>query len=129
MRGWNWLVVAGLAVAALGPEGIMVFGLWFSPGWANQWPGGLSFHVVWSAGMSAVSAVIVVTISIGIGAVLAAGHDLLTGHLVGRKSIVIWLVIVIAVALAAFVYTYDYLHTAILAQFPNGYNPGGTGRP
>jgi hypothetical protein len=129
MRDWNWLVVAGIAAAALGPEGILAFALCFSPGWANQWPGGLSFHVVWSAGLAAVSAMMVATIGVAIGAVLATGRELLTAQPAGRKLIVIWLVIVIAVALVAYGYTYDGLHTAALAEFPNGYNPGGTGTP
>lgn len=44
--------------------------LWFAPGWANGWP--LPMHTVWSCGMSVVVSVMLMTLTVGIGAAICS---------------------------------------------------------
>jgi hypothetical protein len=91
--------IAGLAAAAIPCELFVGFGLWFSPGWANGWPG-LRTQLVVAAGLSAHAAVVLLTIFVGIWALYAAGSELSTDRL--RSATVAWCVITgVGTALAA----------------------------
>src|SRR5436305_8922253 len=69
----TWIEIAMLAGGALAAEAIGGFGPFFNPGWANGWPGRLSIHVVWPAGMAAGAGVMLMTAAVAGGALLAAG--------------------------------------------------------
>jgi hypothetical protein len=118
-----WLAVAGLAGAALAAECFVGFGLWFAPGWANQWPGGLSIDVVWPAGMTAFAAVMLMTAAVGVGASLAAGYQYWSGHSLGRSAIALWLAVTAVITVAASACWFASLRASALAMWPNGYNP------
>jgi hypothetical protein len=74
-------MLALVAVVSLGYELMAGFALGFAPGRANGWPGGLSIHRVWSAGMTTLFFVIQMTAGVGLGALIglrlcrwSAGH-------------------------------------------------------
>lgn len=64
-----WAALA--AAAALFVENILGWLLFFSPGWANGWPGGLSFQTVLSVGMTGYILLMLMTAATLIGAILA----------------------------------------------------------
>jgi hypothetical protein len=56
------------ALMVCGLFSFMMFGLWFSPGWANAWPGGLHRNIVWPVGLAVMSFTLVLVICAGVGA-------------------------------------------------------------
>lgn len=91
--------IAGLAAVAIPCELFIGFGLWFSPGWANGWPG-LRSQLVLAAGLSAHAAVVLMTMLVGIWALYAAGSELRSDRL--RSATVAWCVVTgLGTALAA----------------------------
>jgi hypothetical protein len=73
------------SMSALPVEILAAFSLWFSPGWANGWPFGLSRHVVWSSGLALATFAILMTVAAGVG---AAGCGLLLGS--QEKAAITW---------------------------------------
>jgi hypothetical protein len=61
---------AGLAAFGLFVENFVGWFLFFSPGWANGWPFGLSFRTVASIGAIAYILLELTTAAIGVGAIL-----------------------------------------------------------
>lgn len=116
----SWIVLALATLYTLAVEMFMGFGLWFAPGWANGWPGGLSFHVVWSAGMAGIVFLLVVTAAVAMGAVFVASSDRTEAN---RRAFVIWLIIAAIAGLLASWWIYGVCHAMTLRMFPNGYNP------
>jgi hypothetical protein len=62
---------AGLSVVALFVENMLGWFLFFSPGWANGFPFGLSFQAVLSIGMTIYFLLLIVTAVAGVGAIVA----------------------------------------------------------
>lgn len=119
----NWPVIALLAFVAIAVEGFYGFGLWFAPGWANRWPGGLSIHVVWPAGMTAVAAAMLMTAAVGVGAAVAAGYQSQSGEPPSRLAVRLWLAVATLLTALASAYIFMSLRAETLAMWPNGYNP------
>jgi hypothetical protein len=46
------LAIGLISLAVIPAELVFGFAFWFSPGWANRWPGGLPITLVWPAGLS-----------------------------------------------------------------------------
>jgi hypothetical protein len=112
-------IMAALAALALPAEVFAMFALWFAPGWANRWPGGLPIHVVWPAGLSALVFLTTMTVAMAV----IAGACLWADRPLGRRAFGLWLVVTGTLALAAAVWVYSSLHAHTLTMWPNGYNP------
>ncbi len=69
MDDFRWWPVPLLFAAALP---VMSFPFAFAPGWANGWPGGLTVHEVWSAGMTAVVFLMLFATAGGVGAAVCS---------------------------------------------------------
>src|SRR5690349_5305033 len=68
----------GGCTAALAIGGLVcfgMFGLWFSPGWANGWPGGLHRNLVWPAGLAFATFSLVLVACAGIGSTTGAAFQ------------------------------------------------------
>jgi len=61
--------IAGLAAIGLLVENFVGWFLFFSPGWANGWPFGLSFHTVASIGAIGYILLELTTAAVGVGAI------------------------------------------------------------
>jgi len=62
--------IAGLAAFGLLVENLVGWFLFFSPGWANGWPFGLSFHTVASIGAIGYILLELTTAAAGVGAIV-----------------------------------------------------------
>ena len=67
-----WASIAGVAIVILALEYVLGWRLFFSPGWANSRPYGLSYQVVLSVGIAAYSSLMLITAAYGAGAVVGA---------------------------------------------------------
>ena len=121
----NLLAVAGVAAALLPIEAFFGFGLWFAPGWANEWPGGLPIHLVWPVGMTAVATAILLTMAVGFGAAVAASHQAESGAPLSGRAARLWVVVAVVSAAIVSPFVFGYFHTAALESWPNGYNSRG----
>jgi hypothetical protein len=70
MLSFMCIWMAGLAAFGLFVENSVGWFLFFSPGWANGWPFGLSFHTVASIGAIAYILLELTTAAIGVGAIV-----------------------------------------------------------
>src|SRR5208337_541675 len=70
MSAIDWISIAGLAVLALFSEYILSWILFFSPGWTNGWPFGLSSQTVLSAAITGWISLMLMTAAAGAGAVV-----------------------------------------------------------
>ena len=111
--------VAVIAIALIPAELAFAFSLWFSPGWANRWPGGLSFHFIWPAGLAALLFVLLMTTATAIGALIAFASNRQSG----LRAFWMWLAVAAIPALGAAAWAFAVLRAEVLAMFPNGYNP------
>jgi len=122
-----WLAVAGCSFLALAGELFVGCGFAFNPGWANGWPFGLTIHSVWSAGMSFLLFLILMTAAAGIGAIVGATYSCFgVGFRHGRAVYVGWLVCCCVLALAASLWAFREIYASTLEMWPNGY-PSRTG--
>ncbi|MFO0956299.1 MAG: hypothetical protein U0800_02400 [Isosphaeraceae bacterium] len=121
-----WLVAAAAAFVAIWLESSIGFGLAFSPGWANGWPGGLSVHTVWAAGMSLLLGLVLMTIAVGVGAAVAAACS---RRGLERRGLLLaflaWLLLAAALAWPATSWAYGRIHASAVEMWPGGYYPGG----
>jgi hypothetical protein len=62
--------VAAASVAALFIENVLGWLLFFSPGWANGWPFGLSFQLVVSVGLTGYLLLMLMTAAAGVGSIV-----------------------------------------------------------
>jgi hypothetical protein len=127
-KAWGWIFL-GACLACVG-EIWFGFGLWFAPGWANGWPGGLSIHTVWSGGMAALLFLMLLTLAVGAGAVI--GSLCTTSERVPRRGLLLyaaWLAAGAALALMLSCWAFKAIYASTLAMWPNGYNPGLNERP
>lgn len=118
----RWLIALGGAVAALWLEGAVGFGLAFSPGWANGWPGGLSVHVVWAAGMSLLVGLVAWTLAVALGLAIAAiGSRRGLNRRVVLVGLLAWLVLAMVPAWLAGAWAYGRVYASALEMWPGGY--------
>jgi hypothetical protein len=112
------------AAAGVVVEALMAFPFFFAPGWANGWPGGLTIHVIWSAFMTAVVAVMGMTVGVGIGAFAGLLAYAILG---GRRARLLFLIGVGIVALLVTIvcpWVYREVHESTLEMWPDGYPAG-----
>jgi hypothetical protein len=124
MNRINWGIAAAGAMLAVGPEAFFGFGLWFNPGWANAWPGGIPIDVAWAGGLAAYLFIFLMTVVFGfVAAVLAL--SVRPGKPSPRFRIIAALIAPIVLAgLAVSVWVYGHLHVTAQTMWPNGYHPG-----
>lgn len=121
-RNYGWLALGSLI--ALGPELFFGFGLGFAPGWANGWPGGLTIDRVWSAGMTTILFMILVTGAMGLGALLSLLMSrLATARRYAGTFFGIWLIAWTSLAILTCFSFYRAIRASALEMWPNGYNP------
>jgi hypothetical protein len=119
-----WLLFF-LACLALGSEAVLSFPLFFSPGWANGWPGGLTIYRVWSTWLTITLFVMLMTIGLGAGALVSLLAWLFpsirshTGNVLGTWM-VFWTVLCVATCCLAF----KEIYASTLEMWPNGYGVG-----
>ena len=91
-------------------------------GWANGWPLGLTLHVIWSAGIASLVFLMLLTLAIGLGALVGLVCSWCgIGLRSGRLSFVAWIAVTAVLALIASLYVYKEAHTSALEMWPNGY--------
>jgi hypothetical protein len=111
------------AFVALLPELFFGFGLWFAPGWANGWPGGLTIYRVWSAGMTACLFVMMSTIGVGAGGMIGLSLKLSRQNRLAELVVLAWLVLWTVLSISACALAYREFYVSTLEMWPNGY-PG-----
>lgn len=114
MDDFRWWPVPLVFAGALP---VMSFPFAFAPGWANGWPGGLTVHEVWSAGMTAVVSLVLFATAAGAGAAVCS-------RLVGRvnsKNLILfygaWLVSAALAAGAVGVVAFWVIYASALQEF------------
>jgi hypothetical protein len=119
----NWLAIAGKSLAALPIVAFFGFPLAFSPGWANGWPFGLTIYSVWSAGMSVLYFLLLMTGGVGLGALVCAGWSYFGGPRSSKVVYAGWLVCCCVLATLLSLRTFGEIYASTLKMWPNGYNP------
>jgi hypothetical protein len=104
----------------------MAFPFFFAPGWANGWPGGFTIYVVWPAFMTAVFAVMGMTVGIGIGAFVGLLLGAALGEPRTQRLFLIWVVTWALLVAIGSPWVYREIYGSTLEMWPNGY-PGGAG--
>ena len=102
-------------------ENVLGWFIFFSPGWANGLPFGLSFQTALSVGMAVQILIMLMTAAVGFGAIAALVCTLLGvgWERVGRDyRIWFWFVVGFSLLSAA---VYWYCHAWVWKAFPNGY--------
>lgn len=125
MRAWSataYLALAGGAFVALVIELVVGFPFLFAPGWANGWPGGLTIHRVWSAGMTAYLYVMTISFGVGLGGLIGALLYLfpVSRQRAGRIFFA-WLVFWTGFTVLFSMWFYGEIYESTLAMWPNGY--------
>jgi hypothetical protein len=111
-----------IALLCLGSEFILAFPLFFAPGWANGWPGGLTIYQVWSTGMTIAVFVILATLGIALGSLLGFLLCIVAGgRLPVRILLWIWVATWSALSALVCVWVYREIYASALAMWPNGY--------
>lgn len=120
----DWLTIAGWSFGTFAGLIFLGFGPAYSPGWANGWPFGLSIQFVWSAGMTVLFSLLLMTAAAGAGAVVGAVCAYCgVGLRHGRAIYAGWLVLCCALALFASLWAFREVHASTWELWPNGYNP------
>ena len=113
--------IAGLAAFGLFVEGIAGAFLFFTAGWANGWPLGLSFQTVLSVGITGYYLLLLMTAAVGVGAIVGLICILLRVEekyesLVYRR--LLWFALLF-LCLGAFIFLCVYV--SVWKAFPDGY--------
>ena len=114
-------IIVLLAVAAFGGEVFFGFGLFFAPGWANGWPGGLTIHRVWSAFMTTYLFVLMMTVGIGAGGLIGLLLRLVLGNRRTTLVFYFWLLICSVFTVLTCINVYPEIYASTLEMWPNGY--------
>jgi hypothetical protein len=118
----NFGLLLTLACVMLAAEAVVSFPLWFAPGWANGWPGGLTIHQVWSTCFTIMLFIMLITVGVGLGSAISLVVCIFTrgrgqaGSVFG-VWIVIWTIISAAVCFLAF----KWMYASTLEMWPGGY--------
>ena len=117
-----WVGVAGMAVCWLVDEWMFGFFLFFTVGWANGWPLGLSFQSVISVVMTGYSVLILMTLATGAGAIIETFAALAGVNEERQAQLFIrWLYFSAAVVLCLSVIMFYGIYAWTWREFPNGY--------
>lgn len=118
-----WLTIAGCSFLALWCEFALSVVLTFAPGWANEWPFGLSIYSVWSAGTSVLYFLLQMTSAVWLGAIIgAAGVWSDVGVRNGKKIFAYFLVVFVILAALRSWITFPEIYSTAIRMWPNGYN-------
>lgn len=109
-------------LCALGAELFFGSSFGFNPGWANGWPLGLTFYVVWSAGMSALFFLIAMTVLALVGTAVRAAVSCF-GVRPGPGFSKRWLLASLILTIVSTTWVFFELYASARAEFPGGYNP------
>lgn len=119
-----WRTIVFGSSLTLACEVFFGFGFAFNPGWANDWPFGLTIHTVWPAGLSLLFFLLVITAAVDLGAIVGATCSQSgIGLRRGWAAFTAWLIGSGIVALLACVWVLKGLSAQALAEWPNGYGP------
>jgi hypothetical protein len=112
------------ALLALGAEILSGFPFFFAPGWANDWPGGLTIYRVWSTWLTATLFIMLMTSGIAIGSVICLPISALPG---GRRyagiTLVVWIGLWSLLSVVVCLKAFPEVYASTLEMWPNGY-PG-----
>ena len=117
---WKRLIKYALITAGL--DILFGFQLVFAPGWANQWPFGLSMYVVWSTGMALLVFVLLMALAVAFGAFVAHACTS-TPSRYATLLYVVWLLMAAALIHILCVWVYQDAHADALKMWPNSYPP------
>jgi hypothetical protein len=99
------------------------FGLWFSPGWAKGWPGGLPIQLVYSTGLSLLLFIVFMTVASGTGAIVLAISRLQRLKEEAKLQVfVTWLLLAGLAVSPIIIAGFFALHSAAMEMWPDGYN-------
>jgi hypothetical protein len=122
MSALGWISIAGKAVGAPFFEYILCWLVFFSPGWANGWPFGLSFQAVLSTAITGWISLVLMTASVGAGAIVGFICALLrVGQKHGGQVYRSWLWFASLVILCLSLWIFANIHAWVWKEFPNGY--------
>jgi hypothetical protein len=118
----QWFSVAFMVGASLVAGWAFAFVLFFSPGWANGWPFGLSFQLVLSVAMTCFMAHMLMAAAASVGALVEIGVAL-AGATEERQWQIYrwWLCLAALVIVCASVWGFRQLYAWAWRQFPDGY--------
>jgi hypothetical protein len=118
----SWWRIIRMSVVAAICEVMLGGPCFMAPGWANQWPFGLSINVVWSGGMAILASLILMTLASGLGAVVGLVFSWRgAGLRYGRPVYCAWIICAAIATLFTYVHVYRDLHATTLKMWPNGY--------
>ncbi len=128
-----WLGIAGMAVCWLIGEWLFGFFLFFTAGWANGWPFGLSFQLVLSAVMAGYMSLMLMTAAAGVGAIVETfAAEAGVSEERQCQLYIRWLCLAAAVVLCLSIIVFMGLYAWTWKEFPDGYDisqltPGSDG--
>jgi len=113
------------SLAAFALEMMVGFHLSFAPGWANGWPGGLTMHRVWAAGITILLFAMSMTAGLSVMSIISRllrtfSSDCRRAEIVLRTWLVLWATVTALVC----VFAYREIYASTLGMWPAGY-PGG----
>jgi hypothetical protein len=118
----EWIVTAFMVGGSLIAGWAFSFMLFFSPGWANGWPFGLSFQLVTSFAMTCVMSLMLMAAAAAVGALFEVVVAL-AGVTEERQWQVYrwWLWLAAVVVLCLSIWGFRKLYDWTWKQFPDGY--------
>ena len=118
----DWLVIVVVAAACLAGEILFGCAWFFSPGWANGGPFGLSFQTVLSTALTGWISVMLMTAATTAGAIVGFFCAALeVGQRHARRVYHVWLWFAGVVILGLSIWVFLRLYSSIWKEFPNGY--------
>jgi hypothetical protein len=117
-----WIAMAGMAGCWIIGELLLGFFLFFTVGWANGWPFGMSFQFVLSAVMTGYVSLMLMTAAVGVCAIIlmfaaTAGVSKERQH----QLYIRWLCIAATVVLCLSTVVFRGLYAWTWKEFPDGY--------
>jgi hypothetical protein len=118
-----WIGIAALAGFWLAGEWLFAFFLFFTAGWANGWPLGLSFQLVLSVVMTGYMSLMLMTAAIGVGAIIgylaaSAGVREARQWQLYRRWLCFAASVIVCLGIIVFFGLYAWART----EFPDGYS-------
>ncbi|TXT17923.1 MAG: hypothetical protein FD138_4507 [Planctomycetota bacterium] len=115
----TWNEVTHGAIVAFASEAWVGSYLWFAPGWANGWPGGLTIHTVWSTGMAGLLFLLTLTLAVGVGAAVGSlCNRSEVGYRWGQRIFAAWLVAATILAFAMSYVAFAKIYASTLEMWP-----------
>jgi hypothetical protein len=123
MSAFQWFLVVAMAGGALFFQFALGFLVFFSPGWANGWPFGLSFQSVISIAITIWLSIMLFTAFAGAGAIIGLGCAWMQiGKRNGLRIYRNWLWLSLVTVLCLSVLVFSRVYSSTCAEFPKGYS-------